>query len=134
MYYSYFDKLKNLVKIEDFSGRSLQLIEQDFYVSIFVYNVAICIKNDAQQKIRRQLRKRKHEYKYMPNFSKIMSLLYERLFDIISDILIMKDIHIEFIIHEVALHPTNVRIDDDERKRAPLADPTNEHNGYKKDP
>ena len=61
-----------------------------------------------------------------------MSLLYERLFDIISDIPIMKDIHIEFIIHEVALHPTNVRIDD-ERNRVPLADPTNEHNGYKKD-
>ena len=62
-----------------------------------------------------------------------MSLLYERLFDIISDIPIMKDIHIEFIIHEVALHPTNVRIND-ERNRASLTNPTNEHNGYKKNP
>ena len=62
-----------------------------------------------------------------------MSLLYERLFDIISDIPIMKDIHIEFIIHEVALHPTNVGIDDDERKMNPLANSTNEHNSYKKD-
>ena len=128
-----FDKLKNLIRIEDFSGCSARLIEQDFYANIFLYNVAMCIYHDANKKIRRQPRERKHEYYYVPNFSKIISLLFEKFFDIITDILIMKEIIIEFIVHEVALDPTNVKIDD-ERIRGPLADPTNEHNGYKKIP
>ena len=128
-----FDKLKNLIRIEDFSGCSVRLIEQDFYANIFLYNVSMCIYHDANKKIRRQPRERKHEYYYVPNFSKIISLLFEKFFDIITDIFIMKEIIIEFIVHEVALDPTNVKIDD-ERKRGPLADPTNEHNGYKKVP
>ena len=128
-----FDKLKNLIRIEDFSGRSQILIEQDFYASIFIYNVAMCIYHDSKKKIRCQPRERKHEYHYVPNFSKIISLLFEKFFDIITDILIMKEIIIEFIVNEVAVDPTNVKIDDD-RIRGSLADPTNEHNGYKKYP
>ena len=129
-----FDKLKNLIRIEDFSGRSARLIEQDFHANIFLYNVAMCIYHDANKKIRRQPRPRKHNYYYVPNFSKIISLLFEKFFHIITDILIMKNSIIEFIVHEVAINPTNVKIDDNERKRGPLADPTNEHNGYKRFP
>ena len=39
-----FDRLKNLIEIEDFSGTQRKIIEQDFYAHIFVYNLAI-IKN-----------------------------------------------------------------------------------------
>ena len=129
-----FDKLKNLIRIENFSGRSARLIEQDFHANIFLYNVAMCIYHEANNKIRRQPRpKSKYHYKYVPNFSRIISLLFEQFFHIITDIYIMKKIIIENIVHEVAIDPTNVKIDD-ERKRGPLADPTNEHNGYKKIP
>ena len=40
-----FDRLKNLIEIEDFSGTRRKIIEQDFYAHIFVYNLAIIIKN-----------------------------------------------------------------------------------------
>lgn len=86
-----FDKLKNLIRIEDFSGRSQRLIEQDFHANIFLYNVAMCIYHDSMKKIRRQPRKRKHEYHYVPNFSKIISLLFEKFFDIITEILIKRN-------------------------------------------
>ena len=32
-----FDRLKNYIRIENFSGRSKKIIEQDFYANIFVY-------------------------------------------------------------------------------------------------
>lgn len=45
----------------------------------------------------------------------------------------MMKIIIDFIILEAAKDPTNRRIDV-ERERWLLADPTNDHNGYKKNP
>ena len=53
-----FDRLKNLIRIEDFSGRSRRLIEQDFYANIFLYNLANTIKIDASKRIMRQPRKK----------------------------------------------------------------------------
>ena len=128
-----FDRLKNYVRIEDFSGRSTQLIEQDFYANIFLYNVAVCIKMDATKRIMRQPRKRKHKYDYVVNFSQVISLLYEKFFDLITDIPFMKDKIVCFMIHESARDPTNKRIDV-ERERGSLLDPNNDHNGYTKNP
>ena len=129
-----YDRLKNLIRIEDFSGRRRRLIEQDFYANIFLYNLANTIKIDANKRIMRQPRKRKYNYKYIPNFSKIISLIYFYLFDLISDPPVMKQIIVDKIILEVANDPTNVRIDDDERERGELVDSTNSHNSYKKNP
>lgn len=129
-----FDRLKNLIRIEDFSGRSRRLIEQDFYANIFLYNLANTIRIDSSKRIMRQPRKRKYEYKYVPNFSKIISLLYFYIFDLISDPPVMKQVIIDKIILEVANNPTNMRIDDDERERKELVDSTNSHNSYKKNP
>ena len=61
-----YDRLKNLIRIEDFSGRRRRLIEQDFYANIFLYNLANTIKIDANKRIMRQPRKRKYNYKYIP--------------------------------------------------------------------
>ena len=82
----------------------------------------------------RQPRKRKHNYKYVPNFSKIISLIYFYLFDLISDPPVMKQIIVDKIILEVANDPRNVRIDDYDRERGELVDSTNSHNSYKKNP
>ena len=71
-----YDRLKNLIRIEDYSGRGRILIEQDFYANIFLYNLANTIKIDSNKRIMRQPRKRKYNYKYVPNFSKIISLIY----------------------------------------------------------
>ena len=128
-----FDRLKNYVRIEDFSGRSIELIEQDFYANVFLYNVAMCIKMDATKRIMRQPRKSKHKYVYVVNFSQIISLLYENFFDLISEIRVMKEYIIDFIVREAARDPTNKKIDV-ERKRGSLLDPNNDHNGYKKNP
>ena len=71
-----YDRLKNLIRIEDFSGRRRRLIEQDFYSKIFLYILSNTINIVANKRIMRQPRKRKYNYKYIPNFSKIISLIY----------------------------------------------------------
>ena len=43
-----YDKLKNLIRIEDFTGIRRELIEQDFYAGIFMYNVCSTIKFDIE--------------------------------------------------------------------------------------
>lgn len=129
-----FDRLKNLVLIEDFSGRRKRIIEQDFYASLLLYNIANTIKNISSKRIMRQPRKRKHKYKYVPNFSKIITLLYTYIYDLLSGPPVMTQIIMDYIVLKIANNPTNVRIDDDNRMRNEKVDSTNSHNSYKKNP
>ena len=45
-----YDRLKNKLYIEKFSGRRRTIIEQDFYSHIFLLNLLIGIKHDAELK------------------------------------------------------------------------------------
>ena len=49
-----YDILKNKLCIEKFSGRRWTIIEQDFYSQIFLFNLLIGIKHDAELKITRK--------------------------------------------------------------------------------
>ena len=93
-----FDRLKNLVEIEDFSGIRRRIIEQDFYAHIFVYNLAITIKNHAENKITRTPRDNCEKIVYNSNFAKITGNIYLFLFDIIFSTQTKKEQIIDFII------------------------------------
>lgn len=53
-----FDRLKNLIEIEEFSGNRRRIIEQDFYAHVFIYNLTIVLKFEAEQKITRKPREK----------------------------------------------------------------------------
>jgi hypothetical protein len=59
-----FDTLKNRLQIENFSGDSPLTIEQDFYASILVSNLAALFKQDAQEELdeKNKNKKLKHDY------------------------------------------------------------------------
>ncbi|WP_400197199.1 transposase [Methanobrevibacter smithii] len=78
-----FDRLKNLIEIEDFSGIRRPIIEQDFYVHIFVYNLAITIKKQAEYYITRTPRNKDEKITYQSNFAKIIGNIYLFFFDLI---------------------------------------------------
>ena len=78
-----FDRLKNLIEIEDFSGTQRKIIEQDFHTHIFVYNLAISIKNHAKKHITITPRDKNEKIIYQSNFSKITGNIYLFFFDII---------------------------------------------------
>ena len=42
-----FDRLKNLIEIEEFSGNRRIIIEQDFYAHVFIYNLTIVLKFES---------------------------------------------------------------------------------------
>ena len=66
---TFYDELKNKMKLEHFSGYSPQSIMQDFYAMIFVSNAQSLIVGDINDELAQQSTKRKHQYKVNNNIS-----------------------------------------------------------------
>jgi hypothetical protein len=80
-----FDTLKNRLEIENFSGEKPLCIEQDFYASQFVSNLAAIFKNDAQEELSETNKKKNLKYDYAINnnilFGKLKNYLIELLLE-----------------------------------------------------
>ena len=66
---SFYDELKNKLKLEYFSGQSPQNILQDFYAALFISNVQTIIVNDLTDEIHSETKSRKYKYKVNTNLS-----------------------------------------------------------------
>ncbi|WP_305557323.1 transposase [Methanobrevibacter sp. V74] len=97
-----FDRLKNLIEIEDFSGIRRTIIEQDFHAHIFVYNLAMTIKNHAENNITRIPRNKDEKIIYQSNFAKITGNIYLFLFDLIFETQTKREQIIDFIVKEAS--------------------------------
>lgn len=64
-----FDSLKNKLQIENFSGEKPIIIEQDFYASVLISNLAALIRNDAEEELieKNKGKQLKHTYKINEN-------------------------------------------------------------------
>ena len=49
-----YDRLKNKMEIENYSGKLEQTIKQDFYSSIYIFNLAMILKNNIQKHLERK--------------------------------------------------------------------------------
>ena len=56
---TFYDELKNKLKVEYFSGYSHQSILQDFHAAIFISNVQTLIVSDLEQEIKQITKNRK---------------------------------------------------------------------------
>lgn len=97
-----FDRLKNLIEIEDFSGTRRPIIEQDFHTHLFVYNLIITIKNHAENNITRTPRNKDEKIIYQSNFAKITGNIYLFLFDLIFETQTKREQIIDFIVKEAS--------------------------------
>lgn len=63
----YFDFQKNVIEVENFSGKSVETIKQDYYSTILVGNLHSLIVSDAQDELNLEIQKKNHlkyeEYK-----------------------------------------------------------------------
>lgn len=66
---SFYDELKNKIKVENFSGYSNQSILQDFYAALFVSNVQTLIVSELEDEINEQTKETKYKYKVNSNLS-----------------------------------------------------------------
>jgi hypothetical protein len=74
-----FDTLKNRLELENFSGEKPLIIEQDFYATQFVSNMAAIFKHDAEEQLKKKNKNKtlKHEQKINNNmlFGKLKNQL-----------------------------------------------------------
>src|SRR6202012_2583648 len=79
---TFYNELKNKLKIEHFTGYSQVSIQQDFYCAIFISNLQSVIVNDLTEELSLQNEGKKYDYKINTNISygflknRILELLY----------------------------------------------------------
>jgi len=66
---TFYDELKNKLKVEHFSGYSDNSILQDFYAALFVSNIQSLIVNDIEEELQQENKNTKFQYKINTNVS-----------------------------------------------------------------
>jgi hypothetical protein len=66
---TFYDEIKNKLKVEHFSGYSNQSILQDFYAALFVSNVQTLIVSELEDEINEQTKNNKYKYKVNSSLS-----------------------------------------------------------------
>lgn len=66
---TFYDELKNKLKVEYFSGYSNQAILQDFYAALFVSNVQTLIVSELEDELNEKNKEKKYKYKVNNNLS-----------------------------------------------------------------
>ncbi len=77
---TFYDELKNKLKVEHFSGYSNQSILQDFYAALFVSNVQTLIVSEIEDEIAEENKQNKYDYKINTNLS--YGFLKNRILDV----------------------------------------------------
>jgi hypothetical protein len=78
-----YNHLKNHVELENFSGKTIIAIMQDFYANIFIENIRALITIDANNDIDEITKNRKYKYKVNKNLS--LGFLTDRIVNILLD-------------------------------------------------
>lgn len=73
-----YDDLKNKLEIENFSGRSVQAIEQDFYASMYLSNLAAAACWEAQMAADIQRIDKNNKYDYFININHAVGVIKDR--------------------------------------------------------
>ena len=74
-----FNELKNRLQIENFSGETPIAIEQDFYASIYLSNMAAIAKAEVNHKIEQKNRNKKFNHEYKANTNILIGKLKDSL-------------------------------------------------------
>ncbi len=80
---TFYDELKNKLKIEHFSGYSNQSIQQDFKAALFVSNVQTLIVSELEDELKKVNQGKKYDYKINANIS--YGLLKNRVITLFLD-------------------------------------------------
>jgi hypothetical protein len=79
---TFYDRFKNIIGVECFSGTSEQFIQQEFNCALYMSNMQTIFTQEAQQLVDEKCKDRKYEYRV--NSSLSLGYIRERLIDIYS--------------------------------------------------
>lgn len=126
-----YNRLKNLIQIEEFTGQREIIIKQDFYARIFTYNLATLLKIESEkQKTRKSRKNTKREYQV--NFSHIVGIIYINYYNLLTTDKQNKKKIIKHIINESKRELTEKTEGKTKNKTRKPPDVTNKHPGNKK--
>ncbi|MUV37630.1 hypothetical protein JNUCC1_01436 [Lentibacillus sp. JNUCC-1] len=74
-----YDTLKNKLNVENFSGTTPLTVEQDFYASFYLINMASLIHGETTECIEREDHDKSLKYKYKANMNRVIAKLKEYL-------------------------------------------------------
>ena len=74
-----YDQVKNKLEIENFSGRLVDNIRQDFYATMILTNVAAELINEAQELVDEDQKEKENKYTYKVNVNHTIGVLKDRL-------------------------------------------------------
>jgi hypothetical protein len=81
-----FDELKHKFEVENFSGEKPLLIEQDFYATVFLSNIASISEQEAEEEMREKKRTKTLKYdEYRINKNILVGKLKNRLIEMILE-------------------------------------------------
>jgi hypothetical protein len=128
-----YDKLKNFIELEEFSGIRKEIIEQDFYAGIFMYNLATTVKFDIEKSNNREPKNKDKKYVITANFSSIITLIYDYIFQLIYESKSIKEKIIDFILLLVSKELSYNEIkEESELNSIKKPDYSTEHTGFNK--
>ena len=70
-----YDRLKNILEVENFTGQRKIIIEQDIYSKIFLLNLLLTIKKDADKDIQEKRKDKKLKHEYQANLNHLLGVL-----------------------------------------------------------
>ena len=74
-----YDEVKNILEIENFSGQSDIVIQQDFYASMFLSNLAGIAAYDNREEIEKSHNSAENKYRYKQNINVTVSVLRDHV-------------------------------------------------------
>jgi hypothetical protein len=74
-----YDIVKNKIQVENFSSRTIEGVQQDFFAAMYLVNVAAAAAYDAQAEIDAARDGKDNKYKYKPNINELIGVLKDHL-------------------------------------------------------
>ena len=79
-----YDVLKNKIELENFTGKRREIIEQDFYSSIFILNLMNSFKQDAEEELRKKEKTKNIKLEYNINKNYLIGLIKKELLKLLN--------------------------------------------------
>ena len=113
-----YDVVKNKLEMLCFWGFSENVIMQDFWISVYLANMAAIAKNEADEKIKTERIDAENKYKYQANVNTLIGSLRDRLAEaVFSRNPLQRELKLLRIITEIQKSVVPIRPDDGKTPR-----------------
>jgi len=116
---TYYDRFKNIIGVENFSGTSEQFIQQEFNCALYMSNLQSILTKEAQEEANEKYQNRKYEYKINSSLSlcNIRIKLVELFTSKKENEVIMQELKTLFVLNVVPVRPNRTFIRDPDKYR-----------------